>query len=120
MNSVSRIQRLLPIMLVFLVLHSTTSCMSTKVIASQHSDDLDSEECQTISHWKYWWGIGGSDEIIVQPGSEDTKCPCENNALASVEVKSSLGDFLLNLLTLGIVNHREIKYECAETDEGEQ
>ena len=94
--------------------------MSTKVIASQHSDNLDNEECQTISHWKYWWGIGGSDEILVEPGSDDTQCNCENSALASVEVKSSFGDFLLTLLTAGSVNHRKITFECTEIDEGEQ
>jgi hypothetical protein len=102
------------------VLVSISSCMSTKVIGSHHSDDLDNEECQKISHWKYWWGIGGSDEILVQADSEDTECPCVSNAIASIEVKSSLGDFLLNLITIGIVNHRTVSYECAETDEGEQ
>lgn len=120
MNVVSRLRRLVLSVLVSLVLLCGSSCMSTKVIASQHSDDLDHEECQTISHWKYWWGIGGSDEILVEPGSDDTKCNCENSALASVEVKSSFGDFLLTLLTAGIVNHRKITFECAETDEGEQ
>ncbi|MDH7444692.1 Bor/Iss family lipoprotein [Aquimarina sp. 2201CG14-23] len=107
-------------MLVLFVLIGMSSCMSTKVIGSYHSNTLDNEECQTVSHWKYWWGIGGTDEILVQTESKDTECYCENNALASVEVRSSFGDFLLTLVTLGMVNHRTIKYECAETDEGEQ
>lgn len=94
--------------------------MTTKVIGSNHSDNLDNEECLSLSHWKYWWGIGGSDELVVQEGSQDTTCPCVTNGMASVEVKRSFGDFMLTLVTLGIVSHRTVNYECAETDDGEQ
>ncbi|MEL6811363.1 MAG: hypothetical protein AAFP76_08525 [Bacteroidota bacterium] len=106
--------------LVFVSFLLLSSCMSTKVIGSQHSENLDNEECQTVSQWKYWWGIGGSDEILVEPDSPDTVCPCIDGKLASVEVNSSFGDFLLTLVTVGIVNHRTVHFECAEIDEGEQ
>ncbi|MDC7994045.1 Bor/Iss family lipoprotein [Altibacter sp. HG106] len=102
------------------ILMMCNACMSTQVIANYHSDTLDNEACHELSHWKYWWGIGGSDEVLVGPNSPDTDCPCANNAMASVEVKSSFGDFLLNFVTLGIVNHRTVSYKCAEVDEGEQ
>ena len=106
-------------LIVIFVAINFSSCMSTQVVANHHSDGLDNEECQTVAHWKYWWGIGGSDEILLQPGSPDTVCPCESEAMASVVVKSSFGDFLLSFITLGIVNHRTISYQCAEVDEGE-
>lgn len=96
------------------------SRVSTKVVVSYHSNNLDNEQCLQVSHWKYWWGIGRPDEILVGPGSNDTACPCLNGSLASVEVSRSLGDFLLSLITLGIVIHRRIKYECTESSDGEQ
>ena len=103
-----------------LVLACASSCMTTHVISNQHSDNIDGEECQTVSHWKYWWGIGGSDEILTGPDSTDTQCGCDGKAMASVKVKSSFGDFLLTAVTLGIVNHRTVSFECAEVDNGEQ
>ncbi len=120
MKTISIMRKRKHYLLVLFVFMSFSSCMSTKVVGNYHSDNIDNEECQTVSQWKYWWGLGGSDEILVQADSDDTKCPCPNNALASVEVNSSFGDFLLTLVTLGVVNHRTVSYECAEIDEGEQ
>ena len=96
------------------------SCMTTNVIANQQTSSLDHESCQELSHYKYWWGLGKSDEIIVGTVASETKCPCINNSLASVAVESNFGDFLLNFITLGIVNHRTVSYKCSEVDEGEQ
>lgn len=120
MKTTIDIQKLSRFVLLIFLMSVATSCMSTKVIANFHSADADNEQCQTIQHWKYWWGIGGSDEIVVEPGSDDTQCPCPNKAIASVEVHRSFGDFALTLLTLGIVNHVTVTYECAEVDNGEQ
>ncbi len=120
MKTTNELRTLLRVSLIVLLLGCTTSCMTTHVISNQHSNNIDNEECQSVSHWKYWWGIGGSDEILVGPGSGDTVCPCANESMASVKVKSSFGDFLLTAITLGIVNHRTVSYECAEVDEGEQ
>ena len=114
------IKKLKRFALIFLLSIGMTSCMSTKVIGDYHGDDLDNEECQTLSHWKYWWGIGGSDEILVGSDSKDTVCPCEDDSISAVEVKSSFWDFLLTVVTVGIVNHRTVSYKCTEVDEGEQ
>ena len=120
MKTTNDLRTLLRVSLIVLLLGCTTSCITTHVISNQHSDNIDNEECQSVSHWKYWWGLGGPDEILVGPNSEDTVCPCTNKAMASVKVKSSFGDYLLTAITLGIVNHRTVSFECAEVDNGEQ
>ena len=99
---------------------ASNSCMTTNVIANQQTGSLDHENCQELSHWKYWWGLGKSDELIVGTVASETNCPCTTNSLASVAVESNFGDFLLNFITLGIVNHRTVTYKCTEVDEGEQ
>lgn len=119
MKTTSKLRPLLRISFILIVMVFASSCITTEVIGSYHSDNLDGEECQQVSHWKYWWGIGGSDEIFVGPDSTDTVCPCEDGKLASTEVKSSFGDFLLTFVTVGIVNHRTVSFECAESDDGE-
>lgn len=108
---------------------SSIACVTTHVVANDHSSNISNEACQEVSQWKYWWGLGGPDEIRVGEVNSDTKCPCRDyklgakdvkSAMASVEVKNSFGDALLSLITLGIVNHRTVKFKCAEIDEGEQ
>ena len=36
-----------------------------------------------------------------------------------VQTKSSLGDFLLSLVTVGTVNHRTVTYGCARDQGGD-
>lgn len=113
-------RRLLILIAVLFSVLTNSSCMSTEIIANNHSENLDNEPCQTLSHWKYLWGFVGSDELFVGPNSTDTECACPNEAMASVEVKQSFGDFVLSLITIGIVNHRKVIYKCTESDDGEQ
>lgn len=98
----------------FLIL-TQSSCVSTRLEASPYQDSVENLECQRKSSWSYWWGVapGSTKMISTNPDIEGTVCPCEERAMSWVTVKTSFPDFLLSLVTLGIVNHRTAVYGCA-------
>lgn len=98
-----------------------TSCVSTRIEASPYGDSVENLECQRKSSWSYLWGIapGSTKTVSANPEIQDTICPCDEKALAWTEVKTTLPDFVLSLMTLGIVNHRTVKYGCARPQDGE-
>ena len=51
--------------------------------------------------------------VSANPEVAGTVCPCHEKAMTWVETKTSLGDYVLSLVTLGIVNHRTVSYGCA-------
>ena len=102
---------LLVVLLGFSLLVST-SCVSTRVEATPYPDSVVNLECQKHSSWSYYWGLK-QKRIDANPETAGVKCPCREGALSSVVVKSSFTDFLLSAVTLGIVNHRTVTYECS-------
>ena len=96
------------------------SCASTRVEASPHDTNVVNLECNEKSSWSYWWGVGKVKRVDLHPDTAGVVCPCRSKAMAWVEVKTSAGDFFLSLVTLGIVNHRTVKYGCAKPSDGEQ
>jgi len=96
----------------------STSCVSTRVEASPYEDAVVNLECQKISSWSYFWGLK-QKRVDTNPEVLGSECPCSEQAMSWVETKSSLGDFVLSLVTLGAVNHRTVTYGCARPRDGE-
>lgn len=96
----------------------TTSCVTTRVEANPYQDSAVNIECQKQSSWSYFWGLK-QKRVNANPEVKDAVCPCREKAMSWVETKSSLGDFLLSLVTVGIVNHRTVTYGCARAQNGE-
>jgi hypothetical protein len=97
---------------------TTVSCVSTRVEASPYQDSVENLECRTESSWSYFWGLK-QKRVDANPETEGTICPCREGALSWVVVKSSLTDYLLSLVTVGIVNHRTASYGCARPKDGD-
>lgn len=100
------------------LLSSITSCVSTRVEANPYQDGAVNIACQKKSSWSYFWGLK-QKTVSANPEIEGTECPCRNKAMTWVQTKSSLGDFLLSLVTVGTVNHRTVTYGCARDQEGD-
>ncbi|WP_139063758.1 hypothetical protein [Flagellimonas eckloniae] len=98
-----------------------SSCVSTRIEASPYQDSMENLECQRKSSWSYWWGVapGSTKTVSANPEIQDTICPCAEQAMSWTVVKTSFPDFLLSLVTLGIVNHRTAIYGCARPQGGE-
>ncbi|MCG9972577.1 hypothetical protein [Christiangramia crocea] len=94
------------------------SCVSTRVEASPYQDTMENVECQTRSNWSYLWGLVVK-KVDVNPATEGVLCPCREEAMTWVEVKTSTTDFLLTLITLGTVNHRSVSYGCSRPTGGD-
>ncbi|WP_299213950.1 hypothetical protein [uncultured Dokdonia sp.] len=101
-----------------LLLSITASCVSTRVEANPYQDSAVNIECQKQNSWSYFWGLK-QKRVNANPEVEGAVCPCREKAMSWVETKSSLGDFLLSLVTVGIVNHRTVTYGCARAQDGE-
>lgn len=100
------------------ILTTASSCVSTRVEANPYQDGAVNIECQTKGSWSYAWGLV-QKTVSANPEIEGTECPCRNKAMTWVETKTSLGDFALSLITIGIVNHRTVTYGCARGQGGE-
>ncbi|WP_299679653.1 hypothetical protein [uncultured Dokdonia sp.] len=103
--------------IVFL-LCSLSSCVTTRVEANPYQDSAVNIECQKQHSWSYFWGLK-QKRVNANPEVEDAVCPCREKAMSWVETKSSLGDFLLSLVTIGTVNHRTVTYGCARAQDGD-
>ncbi|XMO87087.1 hypothetical protein AAFN75_02090 [Algibacter sp. AS12] len=108
------------IILVLSIWFCAQSCVSTRVEATPHDANVVNLECHEKFNWSYLWGLGSVKRVDLHPDTEGVECPCRSKAIAWVEVKTSLTDFALSLVTLGIVNHRKVKYGCAKPSDGEQ
>ncbi|GGW36927.1 hypothetical protein [Arenibacter certesii] len=106
------------VVFVLLALSITSSCVSTRVEASPYQDSVENLECRKVSNWSYYWGLK-QKRVDANPEVADNQCPCREGALSWVVVKTSLGDFLLSALTLGIVNHRTATFGCSRPQQGE-
>lgn len=95
-----------------------TSCVSTRVEASPYQDTAVNIACQKESNWSYFWGLK-QKMVSANPDIPETECPCAEKAMSWVETKSSFGDFMLSLVTLGTVNHRTVTYGCARPQDGD-
>lgn len=101
-----------------ILLLTSSSCVSTRVEASPYQDSVENLECHTESSWSYFWGLK-QKRIDANPETEGAVCPCREGAMTWVVVKSSITDYLLSLVTLGIVNHRTASYGCARPKDGD-
>ena len=106
------------ILLIVMMLASASSCVSTRVEASPYQDTAVNIECQTKSSWSYFWGLK-QKRVDANPEVAGTVCPCAEGAMTWVVVKTSFGDHLLSLITLGTVNHRTVSYGCARPQNGD-
>ncbi|MFC4632568.1 hypothetical protein ACFO3O_01540 [Dokdonia ponticola] len=106
------------ILVILLTLSITASCVSTRVEANPYQDSAVNIECQKKSSWSYWWGLK-QKRVNANPEVENAVCPCREKAMTWVETKTSLGDFVLSLVTLGAVNHRTVTYGCARPHDGD-
>jgi len=97
---------------------TTLSCVSTRVEANPYQDSAENIECQTKASWSYWWGLK-QKTVSANPEIEGTICPCRDKAMSWTVTKTSFGDSLLNLITLGIVNHRTVSYGCSRPTDGD-
>ncbi|RMB57591.1 hypothetical protein EAX61_10760 [Dokdonia sinensis] len=95
-----------------------TSCVSTRVEANPYQDSAENIACQKESSWSYFWGLK-QKMVSANPEIPDTTCPCAEKAMSWVVTKSSFGDFMLSLVTLGTVNHRTVTYGCARPRDGD-
>ncbi|MGB7393094.1 MAG: hypothetical protein WA913_01745 [Pricia sp.] len=103
---------------IFVILISTSSCVSTRVEASPYQDSVENLECRKESSWSYYWGLK-QKRVDANPEVAGNECPCREGALSWVVVKTSFTDFLLSSVTLGIANHRTVTYGCARPQNGE-
>jgi len=96
----------------------SVSCVSTRVEASPYQDSVENLDCRSKCNWSYWWGLY-QKPVSANPEIKDTVCPCDEGAMSWVVVKTSFGDLLLSLVTLGTVNHRTVSYGCSRPQNGE-
>lgn len=96
----------------------SASCVTTRVESSPYQDSVENLECQIKSDWSYFWGLK-QKRVDANPETAGTVCPCREGAMSWVVVKTSITDYLLSLVTLGIVNHRTASYGCARPHNGE-
>jgi hypothetical protein len=82
-----------------------TSCSSTKVITEYDCADATNINKDTIV-WHYFWGLKQSKDIRPQ-------CDKRNNHLNKVVVKTTPGNVLLTVFSLGIVIPQKISWCCA-------
>ncbi|MCM4151501.1 hypothetical protein DHD05_07865 [Arenibacter sp. N53] len=106
-----------PTLVLFLSI-TQSSCVSTRIEASPYQDSVENLECRKESSWSYYWGLK-QKRIDANPEVAGNACPCREGALSWVVVNTSFTDFLLSLVTLGIVNHRTATYGCARPQNGE-
>jgi hypothetical protein len=82
-----------------------TSCSSTKIISEYDCADAANVNKDTTV-WHYFWGLKQSKDIRPQ-------CDKRYNHLNKVVVKTTAGNVLLTVITLGIVIPQKISWCCA-------
>ncbi|WP_205510015.1 hypothetical protein [Longitalea arenae] len=82
-----------------------SSCSSTKIITEYDCADAANVNKDTTV-WHYFWGLKQSKDIRPQ-------CDNRYNHLNKVVVKSTPGNVLLAVITLGIVIPQKISWCCA-------
>ena len=95
------LKRLLSFFLPFL-LFSNFGCYQYKLLQTDASTSTLSETKQVYS---YFWGIRS-------PRIETTNCG--TNGFDRVVVRTSVGNSLVTILTLGIVSPMKVQWECAK------
>ncbi len=104
--------------IVILLTFLNSSCVSTRIEASPYQDSVENLECRTKSDWSYFWGLK-QKRVEANPETAGTVCPCHEGAMSWVVVKTSFTDYVLSLVTLGMVNHRTASYGCARPQNGD-
>lgn len=95
------------------------ACVSTQVIANNHCDTFANNQHYQTPSWSYFWGLKKKD-VYVGPDCDNCKYGlCREGSLNGVEVKTTFGGALLSMVTLGIVNYREVKWCCARPADGD-
>lgn len=81
------------------------SCSQTKIITEYDCADAANVNKDTTV-WHYFWGLKQSKDIRPQ-------CDARYNHLNKVVVKTTPGNVLLTIITLGIVIPQRISWCCA-------
>ena len=82
-----------------------TSCTTTKIVTENDcADAVNINKPRTVYH--YFWGLKQAADI--KPG-----CDPRYNHLNSVVIKTSPGQILLSVVTLGIVVPQKLSWCCA-------
>ncbi len=114
--SISAIYRKSRIVIVLACFTVLFSCVSTKVMTNYHCDTFANNPHYRASSWSYFWGLK-QKEIYVGPDCANcTYGVCREGTLNGVEVQTSFGGAFLSVVTLGIVNHRYVKWCCSRPD----
>ncbi|UOG72861.1 hypothetical protein MTX78_12055 [Hymenobacter tibetensis] len=90
-----------------LVLVGTLSgCMTTRIVTGHDCDTAANDPNSTQLVTAYFWGL-------KQP--TDLRPPCDPRFahLNGVTVKTSFGNFLLSLVTVGVVTKQRVSWCCA-------
>jgi hypothetical protein len=118
MKSFKRI-RIITLFSLFVTVLIFSSCTSTKVIASNYGDTIANNTYYQTSDWSYLWGMYRKDVYVGKDGDGTNYALCTEGSLANVEVETTFGGYFLSLVTLGIVNHRKVKYACSRPADGD-
>ncbi len=96
--------RLRGISMLFALMISFQSCISTRVVSEY---DNDSVVKHTKTSWSYAWGL-------ITPKDIDPEC--ESKRMNSVTSSTNLGYILISAITIGIIVPQTVEWECAPVD----
>lgn len=96
-------RKLLPLLFIAAVLFC--DCSQTKIITEYDCADAANINKDTTV-WHYFWGLKQSKDIRPQ-------CDARYNHLNKVVVKTTPGNVLLTVITLGIVIPQKVSWCCA-------
>jgi hypothetical protein len=89
-----------------LVASALSGCMTTRIATSHDCDSVVNDSNNTQLVTTYFWGL-------KQPTDVRPACDPRFNHLNGVTVKTSFGNYLLALATVGIVTRQRVSWCCA-------
>lgn len=101
MNQPRCITRLLPVAAALL-----SGCMTARIATSHDCDTVVNDPNSTQVVTAYFWGL-------KQPTDVRPPCDPRSNHLNGVSVQTSFGNFLLALVTAGVVTKQRVSWCCA-------
>ena len=90
-----------------------TSCTTVRVVANDHGSTPENSQPNQTANWSYLWGLVQKPVDLKPDASTEDHDICREGQLSWVETETTFGGALLSLVTLGIVNHRKVKWSCA-------
>lgn len=90
-----------------------SSCTTVRVVANDHGGAPENSEPNQTDSWSYLWGLVQKQVDVKPDANNEDHDVCREGQLSWVETETTFGGALLSLITLGIVNHRKVKWSCA-------